>query len=64
MHLHINGRLTQQFLHERYWERLLPKPPFWAFKDKRCISRAGKKRSIHTLDKDNRCIFCDYLSPV
>ena len=28
-----------------------------------CVSRAGVYRAEHSLDKDARCVFCDWLQP-
>jgi hypothetical protein len=28
-----------------------------------CVSQAGTSRPEHSLDKDGRCIFCDWVNP-
>jgi len=28
-----------------------------------CVSRAGLYRTEHSLDKDGRCVFCDWMQP-
>lgn len=54
-----------RFLQERYWtERQFFKPWFPSARaNPKCEDKNGVIRKKHALDKDGRCIFCNWLKP-
>jgi hypothetical protein len=59
------GKANWDYALERYWEKRALAPYRWYMGggERGCTDRVGVVRKSHDLDKDGRCVFCDWLKP-